>query len=109
MGGKTGQLTIVAKRSRVSSLLSKNRPQPSNSSAKFSTFVPAKSSRQTLNMCKMRWGGTTRNLVKFDKYKMFWANVSLHDLPGGNRTDKKILTLSRTSENSLTTFFFFCK
>src|SRR5580658_6460231 len=64
--------TIVAKRSRVSSLLSRKRPQPSKSNARFSTFVPEKSSRHTLNICEIRCVGTTRNFVRFDKYRMFY-------------------------------------
>ena len=65
-------LAIVPNRSAVSSLLSKNLPQPSKSSARFSTFVPEKSSKQTLNMCRMIWGGTTLNLVRFERKIMFW-------------------------------------
>ena len=64
-------LAIVPNRSAVSSLLSKNLPQPSNSSAIFSTFVPEKSSKQTLNVCRMIWGGTTLNLVRFERKMMF--------------------------------------
>jgi len=64
-------LAIVPNRSAVSSLLSKNLPQPSKSSAMFSTFVPEKSSKQTLNMCRMMCGGTTLNLVRFERKIMF--------------------------------------
>lgn len=64
-------LAIVPNRSAVSSLLSKNLPQPSKSSAIFSTFVPEKSSKQTLNMCRMMWEGTTLNLVRFERKIMF--------------------------------------
>jgi hypothetical protein len=64
-------LAIVPNRSPVSSLLSKNLPQPSRSSAMFSTLVPEKSSKQTLNICRITWGGTTLNLVRFERKMMF--------------------------------------
>lgn len=64
--------TIVPNLSEVSSCLSKNLPHPSNSNAIFSTFVPEKSPKQTLNTCRMMCGGTTRNFVKFDKYVIFY-------------------------------------
>lgn len=63
--------TIVANRAEVSSLLSKNLPQPSSNKARFSTLLPEKSSRQTLNMCKIRWDGTTLNLVKLHRNVIF--------------------------------------
>lgn len=73
---------MVANRSRVSSLLSRNLPHPSKRSAMTSTFVPEKSSKHTLNMCRIRWGGTTRNFVRFDKYRMFYeskVNIKMRD------------------------------
>jgi hypothetical protein len=73
--GEDGEIdqTIVANLSLVSSLLKRNLPHPSNSSARLSTFVPEKSSKQTLKMCSMRCGGTTRNLVRLERYVMFLA------------------------------------
>lgn len=62
---------MVANRSEVSSLLSRNLPQPSSSNAMFSTLLPDKSSRHTLNMCKMRWDGMTRNFVRLDRNVIF--------------------------------------
>lgn len=64
-------LAIVPNRSVVSSLLSKNLPQPSKSNAMFSTLVPEKSSKQTLNIWRMIWEGTTLNLVRFERKIMF--------------------------------------
>ena len=67
---KTPQ-TILLNGCRVSSLRSRKRPQPSRSMAMFSMFVPEKSSRQTLNMCRITCGGTTLNFVRFDRNAMF--------------------------------------
>jgi hypothetical protein len=63
--------TIVPNRSFVSSLLSRNLPQFSSSSARFSTFTPEKSSMQTLYMCRITWEGTTENLVRAERKRMF--------------------------------------
>jgi hypothetical protein len=102
--GRIHGLAMVLKRSVVSSLLSKNRPQPSKRRAMFSTFVPEKSSKQTLNMCRMTWEGTTRNFVKFERKIRFYKS----ELAFQNHS-KGWDTFSLTSANSLTTFFFLCK
>lgn len=68
---KSTELTIVLNLAPVSSLLSKNLPHPSKSSATLSTFTPEKLSRQTLNMWRIRCEGTTRNFVNTDTKVMF--------------------------------------
>lgn len=95
--------TMVANLSLVSSLRSRKRPHPSKSNDRFSMFVPAKSSKQTLNMWRIKYEGTTLNLVKLDKNAMFWESCQpsreyKHDLSN--------VTFILISVNSLTTFFF---
>ena len=64
--------TIFAKGSCVESLLSRYRPHPSSNHATFSTLDPVKLSKQTLNMYRIKWGGTTPNFVRLDKNVMFY-------------------------------------
>ena len=65
--------TIVTKRSFVSSLRRRNRPQPSSRRARLSMLLPEKSSKQTLKTWRITCVGTTPNFVRFDRKDMFWV------------------------------------
>jgi hypothetical protein len=59
------------------------RPHPSSNNATFSTLDPVKLSRQLLNMCRIKWEGTTPNFVRLDRNTTFCDDGGRQSTNGG--------------------------